>query len=166
MINAVSTLHNVKLDQPRSHSFFLYMTCFGHRSSRRLWQSSSGFRTTTLSCQPTCMGALWWPTIPSTGPEILEFEGGACTRPRRTTNSLERFTIFSSFSFCFFFLMCNLWMTKEGSSEIFFVWDGSWRGLTHTPTVGCTTAGTAETSLTRASPMGPDGTLCPEVSRI
>lgn len=141
----------------------LYLWCVGHRWSRRRWQSLSGFRTTTSSCQPTCMEVQWSPTIPSTGPEILAFEGGPCMRPRRTTNSLERFTFF--FSILSFFFSC---VDIKVNSDILCVclWGGSWRGPTHTPTAGCTTAGTAGTSSMRASPMEPAGTLCPEVCKI
>lgn len=39
----------------------------------------------------------------------------------------------------------------------------SWQGPTHMLTAGCTTDGTAAISLTRESPMGPAGTLCPKV---
>ena len=44
-----------------------------------------------------------------------------------------------------------------------FVCADSWPGPTRTLTAGCTTDGTAVISLTRESPMGPAGTLCPKV---
>lgn len=44
-----------------------------------------------------------------------------------------------------------------------FVCADSWRGPTRTLTAGCTTDGTVAISLTRESPMGPAGTLCPKV---
>lgn len=47
-----------------------------------------------------------------------------------------------------------------------FVCDDSWRGPTRTLIVGCTTGGTAGTSLTRGSPMEPAGILCPKVSSM
>lgn len=46
-----------------------------------------------------------------------------------------------------------------------FVGADSWQGPTLTLTAGCTRDGTAVISLTKGSPMGPAGTLCPKVGK-
>lgn len=108
------------------------------------------------------MEELWWPTIPSTGPEIPAFEEGPPMQPLRMTRSSERCADQQFFPD----------VVYVGSHHCYVVWmmalvrivcDDSWRGPIRTHTAGCTKGGTAGTSLMKGSPMEPAGTLCPKV---